>query len=150
MAYVRRRVTSSGSFSTALVEAYRDDRGRPRQRLLANMHGEPDVMRALVKAQWRLTALEELIEEHRGMAASDPYAKAHPQRVARYFAELDAKRDVIKREVEVLSAHCTAGDDEMRAAVKERGQAVRDAEAAAKEAFLWSKVFRAELRRLRN
>jgi hypothetical protein len=72
-------------------------------------------------------------------------------------ASLDAKLDAIKREIEVLSAHCTAGDDEMRAAVKDRGQALRDAEAAVRGAS-WRKFeiednyreLAARLRRLRS
>jgi hypothetical protein len=35
MAYIKTRTTKAGSISTALVEAYRDEKGRPRQRLLA-------------------------------------------------------------------------------------------------------------------
>jgi hypothetical protein len=35
MAYVRKQ---AGSLSTTLVEAYRDKSGRPRQRILANLH----------------------------------------------------------------------------------------------------------------
>src|SRR5437016_5667784 len=49
MAYVRRRTTQAGMVSTPLVEAYRDDQGRPRQRVLANLHGEPDTFHALAK-----------------------------------------------------------------------------------------------------
>ena len=47
MAYVRKRTTKAGSVSTTLVESYRDETGRPRQRVLANLHGEPDTLRAL-------------------------------------------------------------------------------------------------------
>jgi hypothetical protein len=46
---VRKRTTKAGTVSTALVESYRDDQGRPRQRLIANLHGEPDPLRALAK-----------------------------------------------------------------------------------------------------
>ena len=49
MAYVRTRTTKAGTLSTALVEAYRDAQGRPRQRLIANLHGEPTPLRALAK-----------------------------------------------------------------------------------------------------
>jgi hypothetical protein len=49
MAYVRQRTTKTGAVSTALVESYRDAQGRPRQRLLANLHGEPDTLRALAR-----------------------------------------------------------------------------------------------------
>jgi hypothetical protein len=33
MAYVRTRATRAGTVSTTLVEAYRDETGRPRQRI---------------------------------------------------------------------------------------------------------------------
>jgi len=49
MAYIKTRKTSSGAISTSLVEAYRDAQGRPRQRIIANLHGEPDVTSALAK-----------------------------------------------------------------------------------------------------
>jgi hypothetical protein len=49
MAFVRSRTKGEGSVSTALVEVCRDEKGRPRQRLLANLHGEPDLLSALAK-----------------------------------------------------------------------------------------------------
>ena len=49
MAFVRKRTTKAGSVSTTLVEAYRDKNDRPRQRILANLHGEPDTLGALAK-----------------------------------------------------------------------------------------------------
>jgi hypothetical protein len=65
MAYVRKRTTRAGSVSTTLVEAYRDESGRPRQRVLANLHGEPDTLRALAKlAVIRDVLLEQREEEH--------------------------------------------------------------------------------------
>jgi hypothetical protein len=65
MAFVRQRTTKTGSISTTLVESYRDQNGRPRQRILANLHGEPDTLQALVKlAAMRDTLLERLEEEH--------------------------------------------------------------------------------------
>ena len=52
MAFVRTRGTTTG-----LIEAYRDENGRPRQRLLANLHGEPDTLSALAKLAARRKAL---------------------------------------------------------------------------------------------
>ena len=49
MAYVRQRITKAGTVSTALVESYRDGQGEPRQRVLVNLHGEPDTLRALAR-----------------------------------------------------------------------------------------------------
>ena len=47
MAYFRQRITKAGTVSTALVESYRDGQGEPRQRVLVNLHGEPE--RALAR-----------------------------------------------------------------------------------------------------
>src|SRR6478672_2127234 len=49
MAYVKRRTTKTGAISTTLVESYRDERGRPRQRILANLHGAEDTLHALAR-----------------------------------------------------------------------------------------------------
>jgi len=38
MPHIAQRKTKAGSLSTALVQSYRDEQGRPRQRLLANLH----------------------------------------------------------------------------------------------------------------
>ena len=40
MAYVRRRWTKADNVSTTLVESYRDEAGRPRQHILANLYQE--------------------------------------------------------------------------------------------------------------
>ena len=68
MAYVRKRTTKAGSPSTTLVEAYRDRRGRPRQRVLANLHGEPDTLRALAK----LACMHEVLSEQRMEEHAEP------------------------------------------------------------------------------
>jgi len=49
MAFIRKRTSKNGKLSTALIEAYRDKAGRPCQRILANLHGEPDTLHALAK-----------------------------------------------------------------------------------------------------
>jgi hypothetical protein len=71
MAYVHRRTTKAGLQSTALVEAYRDDQGRPRQRRLANLHGEPDPLRALAKLAVQRDALR---KERDALAAEAVHA----------------------------------------------------------------------------
>ena len=48
MAFVRKRVTKTGTVSSALVEAYRDE-GRPRQRVLVNLHGAETTLEAMAK-----------------------------------------------------------------------------------------------------
>ncbi len=67
MAFVRRRVTTSGGpfttpgVCTTLVESYRNPSGRPRQRILANLYGEATTLEALAK----LAALRERLREDR-------------------------------------------------------------------------------------
>ncbi len=67
MAFVRRRATTSGGLfttpgvCTTLVESYRDTSGRPRQRILANLHGEATTLEALAK----LAALRERLREEK-------------------------------------------------------------------------------------
>jgi hypothetical protein len=63
MAYVRKRTTKAGAPSTTLVEAYRDKSGRPRQRVLADLHGEPNILRALAKLAAKHSVLSEQREE---------------------------------------------------------------------------------------
>jgi len=41
--------TKAGMLSTTLIEAYRDENGLPRQRVLANLRGETNTLRALAK-----------------------------------------------------------------------------------------------------
>ena len=65
MAFVRTR-TRGDLISTALVEAYRNERGQPRQRLLANLHGEPDLLSALAKLAARR---DDLRKEQDALAA---------------------------------------------------------------------------------
>jgi hypothetical protein len=67
MPHVRQRITKAGSASTALVESYRDGEGRPRQRLLANLHGEPDTLRALAK----LAAQRDFLRKEKEASATD-------------------------------------------------------------------------------
>ena len=49
MAFIRKRRTSSGNLSTALVEPYRNSAGKPRQRVLANLYGCETALEALAK-----------------------------------------------------------------------------------------------------
>jgi hypothetical protein len=76
MTYIRRRNTKAGSVSTALVESYRDEKGRPRQRLLANLHGEPDTVSALAKLEFKRDAL-------RNERASDLKVATNPRLMGR-------------------------------------------------------------------
>ena len=139
MAYVRQRTTKAGTLSTTLVEAYRDKEGRPRQRLLANLHGEPTALKALAK----LAALrDDLREEQKTLAPEavaantfyetitqrallgHQYSKAERteiDRLMRARAQLlkrvsKVERDlaVIQRDGPVIKKHCTATQRKFR------------------------------------
>ena len=49
MAFVRRRTTPGGTLVTTLMESFRDEQGRPRQRTLANLHGAASADEALAR-----------------------------------------------------------------------------------------------------
>jgi hypothetical protein len=59
MPFIRKRSTKAGSISSTLVESYRNEAGRPRLRILANLHGEPDTLSALAKLAVQRTDLRE-------------------------------------------------------------------------------------------
>ena len=123
MAYVRTRTTKAGSVSTTLVEAYRDEMGRPRQRILANLHGEPDTLRALAKlAAMHDVLLEQREEEHaepskqgRGLCAGH---RTRLDRAQSPHRAIDRQLAVIERDMAVINQHCTASDDEFQQAMQ--------------------------------
>jgi hypothetical protein len=155
MPFVRRRTAKSGSISTALVEAYRDESGRPRQRILANLHGEPDTLRALAKLKYQQADLR----KHRDsqwaeVQASNEY---EPDFVAEYFAELDADLAAIDKEISTLEKHCRATPGKIRAAIREHEEALNNVVVVAMGSLLdaWGrqdahKAAKAALRRLRR
>ena len=152
MAYIRRRTTKAGSVSTALVEAYRDGRGRPRQRLLANLHGEPDTLRALARLIFQRAALR----KHRAEQWAEAQSCDDKELVAAFFAQIDADLAALERDIAVVEKHCTATAAEIRAAIKEHEQALKDAGATALGALLYvarhesaHRACKAALRRLR-
>jgi hypothetical protein len=154
MAYVRRRTTKGGSVSTALVEAYRDARGQPRQRLLANLHGEPDTLRGLARLIFQRAALR----KHR----AEQWAEVQPgerdeEWVAAFFAKIDGDLAALAKDIAIVEKHCTATAAEIRAAIKEHERALKDAEAAALGSLLYvaehenaHKALKTALRRLRS
>jgi chromosome segregation ATPase len=178
MAYVVHRTTKAGSVSTALVESYRDGGGRPRQRLLANLYGEPDTLRALAK----LAVQRDLLRKEKGeMAAEMVHANTVYETVTqnalrghqysgserkeidhlmrrrdgllKRLAKIERTLGVIERDGAVIKKHCTATPDEVQTAVREHQRALRDAEAEALgwevAADLQRREVRARLRRLR-
>src|SRR6266511_1927746 len=106
MAYIRRRASKNGSVSTTLVESYRDDQGRPRERVLANLHGESTTLDALAK----LTVQIEELRTHRDELIA---AKADDGFVMSYVAR---KLAILEQERVIIAAHCRATKRELRAA----------------------------------
>ena len=83
MAFVRTRTTAGGTVVTTLMESFRDEEGRPRQRTLANLHGAESVDQALA----RLTAVGSRLE--RLCRAVEAEAEA----VAQALAPLAGRRE---------------------------------------------------------
>lgn len=143
MAYVKTRRLRSEAISSALVEAYRDDQGRPRQRILANLHGEPDVLSALAKLAARRDALQKeqkelaaeavhankfyeivtlkTLQGHQHDSAErkeiDTLMKAR-ERLLKRMAAIEAELASIQKDGAVIKQHCSATPDEIQAAIR--------------------------------
>jgi chromosome segregation ATPase len=153
MTYVRRRTTRAGTVSTALVESYRDPQGRPRQRLLANLHGEPDTLRALAKLAAQRDALR---KERESLAAEAVHANKfyeivtqntlyghqysddereeidrlmrQRERLLNRLSQIERQLATIQRDGAVIKKHCTATPGEIQAAIKAHQQERHDAD----------------------
>jgi hypothetical protein len=173
MAYVRTRTIKAGTVSTALVEAYRDEQGRPRQRLLANLHGEPDVLTALAKLAARREALR---KEKQTLAAEavdankfyevvtqktlDGYQWADAERteinhlmaqrnrLLRRMAKIEADLATIQKDGAAIKKHCTATANDLQAAIRAFKQRYRDAEALVLGTEFSQRNAKAKFRRL--
>ncbi len=88
MAFIRKRRTSSGNLSTALVEPYRDSAGRPRQRVLANLYGCETTLEALAKLSAQRRRLRQEREEIESMLAKTAEWAAVAVRLATDPAEM--------------------------------------------------------------
>jgi hypothetical protein len=171
MAFVRTRGTT-----TTLVEAYRDTNGRPRQRLLANLHGEPDTLSALAKLAARREALQTELAVLRqeesdinpayrmftaGVVAGrqysaaerkeiDPLLRQRDRLLARITA-IEAALAVIKKDGIVIKKHCDASPAEVQAAIQRFKKEFYEAEALSlglEYTLQQSKEVKAKLRRL--
>jgi chromosome segregation ATPase len=154
MAYVRTRTTRAGTISSALVEAYRDKQGRPRQRVLANLRGEPDPLKALAKLAAQRQALRKeskaLVAEAEaanrfyevvtqsvlhGVQYSAEQRKEiddlmrQRERLLKRFAKVEASLAAVEKEGAIIKKHCTASPDEIQAAIRAYKTELRDAEA---------------------
>ena len=173
MAHVRHRTTKAGSLSTALVESYRDDRGRPRQRTLANLYGAPDTMMALAK----LAAQRERLKEEAGTLAPEvakaeeiyaaitqntlagaKYNAAERQEIDRLLRlrtlllkrtrKIKADLDRIQKDGAIIKKHCTATDGEIQKAIRRYKKELKDAEAQVLGSEWFLKKAKSDLRQL--
>jgi hypothetical protein len=152
MTYIRRRTTKAGSASTALVESYRDDKGRPCQRLLANLHGEPDMVSALAKLELRRGSLLDEWTEYAQTCSEDD-----DDFVEMVFAAIDDKLAATESEISVIKTHCSATPDEIQAAINAHETALNDSIAIAMGTLFYvdrhekaHKAAMTKLRRLRS
>jgi hypothetical protein len=119
--FVRKRTTRAGSISTALVEAYRDHDGRPRHRILANLHGEPDVLSAIAKLARLRDALwdeqDDMVKEVEEISGVDEKRQRVRHLLPR-FDQIEATVPRIDREVAAIRKYCSATDEEFEVAYK--------------------------------
>jgi hypothetical protein len=174
MAYVRRRTSKNGIASTTLVEAYRNDQGRPRHRVLANLHGEPDLLSAVANLAVRRDALR---KELKSALADKPHAdlfyetlttkalQGHHysdaerreiddlmrqrEHLLRRIVQIEHQLEVIEREGATIKKHCNAAATEIQAAIRAYQKRKDDAEALVIGLeFAGLKEAKASLRRL--
>jgi hypothetical protein len=149
MAFVRTRGTT-----TALIEAYRDENGRPRQRLVANLHGESSVLSALAKLAARRKALRtelDALQQDEISAnkfysvftgkvfAGHQYSAAERKEIDRLLwrrkrllariTKIKADLAVIEKDGAVIKKHCDASPAQVQAAVQRFQKKFDDAEA---------------------
>ncbi len=156
MAFVRRRTTTSGGVCTTLIESYRDTSGRPRQRILANLHGEATTLEALAK----LAALRERLREEkagldRDLKGADNFYRwfttaslsgqkfsaeqkkeIHQllparERLIRRARKVDCTLARIAKDGAVIKKHCDSSPAEIQAAIRKYKKALRDDETVA-------------------
>lgn len=153
MAFVRKRTTKTGVISTALVESYRKD-GKPRHRVLANLHGAE----SLTVALGRLAAERDKLRKERqqlepniepaeefyrvmtgatmaGQVWSAEERKEIDQllkqrkRLLKRVAEIDARLVAIQAEGVAIKKHCQGSADEIRAEAAKHAKHLQDNEA---------------------
>jgi hypothetical protein len=153
MAFIRKRTTKTGALSTALVESYRDEFGRPRLRLLANLHGAETLEVAL----GRLAAERDRLRKQRGeLEPYLPYAAKfyevvtfntlhghrysteerqeidklmrQRKRQLKRVAEIDSRLARIQREGVAIKKHCSATAEAIRAEAEKHAKYLHDLE----------------------
>ena len=173
MAFIKRRKTRSGGVSTALVEAYRDADGRPRQRILANLYGAVTPLEALamLAAQrellrkekiFRQTELDDTAETYMAITMgslqgyrfspaerkeADRFLSARG-RVSKRLEKIEAAVARIQKDGAVIRKHCDASPAEVQAAIRRYKKQLDNAEAATIGAAFMHDQAKKELRRL--
>ena len=138
MAYVRQRTSKAGTPSTALVEAYRDAQGRPRQRLLANLHGETTLLKALAKLtvlrdvlreemESLLAEVEQVNDDEAATVAERDKVDRLRRRLWKRFVRIEKLLATIGKDRAAIEQHCTATPDEIQDAIRAHKQEFMDA-----------------------
>ncbi len=160
MAFVRKRKAGDGlmglgeaTLSTTLVESYRDAEGRPRQRVLASMHGEKTTLSALAKvAAIRANLREEKADLDKAQAQLAPIYEDWMQAIGTGHrltkddrrkcdrvvkmrqdmqiraGEIESRLAKLNREGAAIKKHCEASDDEIQTAIRIYKAEVKKAE----------------------
>ncbi len=158
MAFIRKRRTSSGNLSAALVEPYRDSAGRPRQRVLANLYGCETTLEALAKLSAQRRRLRQERKEIESMLAktaewaavavrltTDPAEMKRVGVTAQEYRELsrlmvdrkkaktrldriDALLGRIQKDGAVIRKHVEATDQQVQQAIKDYQERLNQAE----------------------
>ena len=173
MAFVRKRETKTGAISTALVEAYRDEHGRPRQRVLANLRGAETTLEALARlaaqrhdlrkekkhlqpelkaaeqfhSRWMITVADGRRFSRKDRLEIDQLLRAR-KRLLKRVKQVDATLARIGKEGAIIKRHCDASPDEIQAAIKAFQQEIEKAQAAVLGAEFFLYRAKADLRRL--
>ena len=114
--------------TTSLVEAYRDPQGRSRQRILANLHGEPDILSALAKLAARRAHLRNIQEIMAKEAANAGRGHSDAALLKRLQA-VENQLATIERDGAIIKKYCNATSEEVEAAIAAYKTKHRDAEA---------------------
>ena len=173
MAFVRRRETKAGGVCTSLVESYRDAKGRPRQRILANLYGAPTPLEALAKlaaqrerlrkekAELR-PALEDAEESYRTLTTSSmsgykissaerrAFDRLLPvrERLLKRAKAMDGTLARIAKDRAAIRRHCDAAPDEIQAAIRQYKKNLMDSEKVLMGAEFYYQSAKQDLQRL--
>jgi DNA repair exonuclease SbcCD ATPase subunit len=152
MSFIRRRVTKTGVVSTALVESYRKD-GKPRHRIIANLHGAETLETALGRLAAERDALR---KERKPLEEERPHAERFYEivtlntldghiysqderkeidrlmrkrkRLLKRLAEIDRELERIQREGVAIRKHCSASAEAIRKEAGKHAEHLREAE----------------------